>query len=108
MDLAKFASKYFKVEGLKAPTVLTFSAFEQEEVGRDDEGKETKTVAYFVEDPRGLVLSTTHINQLGALFDTTETEELVGQKVELFVDPTVQFGSKRVGGIRFRRPGKEM
>jgi len=33
-----------------------------------------------------------------------ESDDWSGKKIELYVDPNVMFGSKRVGGIRFRIP----
>src|SRR5262245_13328279 len=92
---------YLSKEDLSRDTILTIQRGDKEEMGQDDE-REENYVLYFQECKKGLVLKPTNIQQLHTLFGTDEMDRWVGRKICLYVDPTVQFRGKLVGGIRIR------
>jgi hypothetical protein len=61
-------------------------------------------VLFFDGTKKGLILNQTNGD---ALYDMTNAEdptEWIGQRVELFVDDTVAYAGKRIGGVRLRKP----
>jgi hypothetical protein len=75
-----------------------------EEIKTDD-GKERKLVAHFAGKDKGLVLNRTTCEALEAMTGTDDVDYWAGTPVILYVDPTVKFGTKVVGGIRLKAPG---
>jgi hypothetical protein len=69
---------------------------------KTDDGKEKKLVAHFVGKDKGLVLNRTTCETLEAITGTDDYDHWVDTPVVLFVDPTVKFGPKTVGGIRIK------
>jgi hypothetical protein len=65
------------------------------------DGGEQRWVLTFRELPKGLVLNTTHIRVLEKAFGG-DSEDWRGKKAVLFVDESVQFKGKVVGGLRLR------
>jgi len=96
---ALYTSPYFNTSTVKKPLTVTISKIVSEVVGRENEQKE---VAYFDEVPIGLVLNKSHKETLIELADSNDTKDMVGLKVEVYLDPDVQMGGKRVGGVRLR------
>ena len=90
-------------DDLPEPKGLHIQKFTREEVGQGDT-KETKTIVHWAEDIRPLVASKTALKQIQAVTGAKLPKEAIGQPVGLYVDPTVSFGGKIVGGIRVRAP----
>ena len=97
-------SDYLKTDYVKAhgPLALTITGAEQVEFANKDSGKVEKKWALSVdEDERKVLLNKqncmTLIDQLG-----DETDDWTGYQVELFFDPSVMFGGKKVGGVRLK------
>ena len=98
---AIFTSPYLNVSAVKGKHFkATITKIITEEVGRD---KEEKLVAYFDTTPLGLILSTPVKKCLIDELETNDTDEMVGQTVEIFVDPDVKVSNNRVGGVRLRK-----
>ena len=72
-----------------------------EHFGREDES-EKKAVVYFVGIEKGLVLNRINSDILKELSGTDETDDWNALNCVLYVDPNVQFGGKRVGGVRIK------
>jgi hypothetical protein len=66
-----------------------------------------KLVLFFKGVSKGLVLNMSNGNTLYEMTGQEDPEEWIGTEVELFVDETVTYAGKRVGGIRLRKPSKE-
>lgn len=100
-DLSSLLSKTFAAQSFPHDLVLTLTItkVQAEEVGQD---KEVKPVAYFKEDPRGLVLNKTNYGRLARALGSTDVDRWVGVRIELSYDPSVQFGGKEVGGLRVK------
>jgi hypothetical protein len=97
-DFSSFLEKYFKASAFGPGQTydLTISKLVLEEVGQD---REQKPVAFFVEDPRGLVLSGAKYNLLAQKAGTRDADKFVGLKVRLSNDPTIRYKGKITGGV---------
>jgi hypothetical protein len=78
---------------------VTFKRIALEDMPGDD--GERRWVAYFKELPKGLVLNVTSIRTLESALGG-DTDDWIGARVTLFIDPGVQFKGKVVGGVRLR------
>ena len=97
-----FPGKYLKVSDLdpESDSVLTIRTVKLEQVGRDEQAEE-KPVLYFEEGDKGMVLNKTNAGVISKLFGE-ETEKWKGQKIALWINHDVQFGSDVVSAIRIR------
>jgi len=92
------------------PTTATINKVDFEMVGGEDTGKERKVVIHSTDFP--MLPDNTHkmfilnksnwINIEDAYGPDTDT--WIGQRIELYVDPSIMYGGKRVGGVRVRIP----
>ena len=96
-----FPSKYLAKEDLdqKKDTVVTICSGDYEEVGSD---RDRCPVIYFEEHEKGLVVNKTNMGRMFAAHSVTDTDELKGKRISLYVDHEVSFGGKTTGGIRVR------
>jgi hypothetical protein len=94
---------YLRQEDVSEPMLVTIERVTLE-VLENDRGKDNKPIMYFGELGRGLVVNATNWDACEIGFSEVDSDGWIGRKVVLFVDPTVTFGSKRVGGIRIRMP----
>jgi len=92
-----------KVEDIQAKgqVRVVIEAVNVEDV-KNDEGKERKLVARFIGKEKGLVLNRTNADKLAELAGSDDYDQWAGTPCILYVDPSVTFGGKRVGGIRIR------
>lgn len=99
-----FTSKYIGRTDVESPVIATIRAVVPESVGgRMGQSADTKWIMYFYEAKKGLKLNTTMIRALADGFGE-QTEAWIGQRVRLYVDPTVQFAGQTVGGVRVQCP----
>ena len=92
-------SKFLRKEDLDDDVLVTIKKVTLEDMPGD--GGEQRWVLSFKELPKGLVLNVTTIRTLESAFGG-DTDDWVGGKVTLFVDPGVQYKGKVVGGVRLR------
>lgn len=97
-DFSASFSKFFKAEDVKlAARTLTIKSAGMEIIESENGAKkESKPVLRFVEDERGLVLNK---GRNDALVEALGLGDWAGAVVEMFFDPNVKFGGKKVGGI---------
>lgn len=95
-------SKYLRKEDLEDDTPVTIKGIKLEDLGRDD-AKEQRWVIYFKEFEKGMVLNVTSIRVLESAFGD-DTDPWLGKRVLLYVDPSVSFQGRVVGGLRIRVP----
>lgn len=98
------SSKFISQADCMKPLLVTIKGCHQDEVGKDDGEKEERWCLDFEELKKSLVLNQTNGELLGEITGKDTIEEMVGYKVVLYVDPTVKFGKKKVGGVRVRAP----
>jgi hypothetical protein len=97
------SSKYLRKEDIDDDVVVTCKATTLEDMPGD--GGEQRWILHFRELPKGLVLNTTSIRVLEKAFGD-HSDNWNGKRVQLYVDPNVQFKGQVVGGLRLR-PLKE-
>ena len=97
---ARVPSKYLKGVDLNGRTVrVTIDRVEIEEVGDGDR----KPVMYFQGKDKGLALNRINADTISSAYGH-ETDDWTGKVVELYFDPNVYYGPKKVGGLRVRVP----
>lgn len=100
-SIDEFFGNYLRSEDIKAEMTVTVKEVKRESLGRNEEAKD-KPVAYFENIEKGLALNKVNSEALADIAKSREIEDWAGTKCVLYVDPNVQFGGKRVGGIRVK------
>ena len=99
-----FPSQYYgKDDLLEGPLRMRINAVEMEPVSTGDDKKEDKAVMSFLDGSKKLVLNMTNGLVLKDAYGL-QTEAWHGKPIELYHDPNIMFGGKRVGGTRVRIP----
>lgn len=111
-------SKYLKGSDLLKPgggyavVNAVIESMTQEDVGEE---REPKYILYFENKQKGMALNVTNETTLISLFgqpdDTTPealTAHFAGKPIQIYFDPSVNFGGKRIGGLRLRAAATEM
>ncbi len=101
-DFAAFQSSFLSKEDLQSPRIMTIENVTENEL-QGDGGKEMKPVAHFRGVDKGLVLNNINWDTIQDAYGE-ESDDWTGKQIELYFDPSIMFGSKRVGGIRVRLP----
>jgi hypothetical protein len=97
-------TKYLKKEDIGAGLLVTISDLQRDNVAMDSQPEEFKYTLHFRELDKPLVLNWTNLTACAEACDSEETENWIGKKVVLYVDNTVMFQGRKVGGIRIRAP----
>jgi hypothetical protein len=93
-------SKYLnKADLADGPAVVTVDSVLDEEVGEE---REIKPVLYFREDVKPWIANMSGLEDIAAISGSEDTDDWAGTRLEIYVDPSIKFGGKRVGGIRVR------
>ena len=95
---------YLKKEDLSEPIDASLLWVKEEKVTAPGKGTKTRLVAYFEGLSKGLVLNTANAEALAELTGTDDYEKWADTPVQLYVDPDVTYGGKKIGGIRIRKP----
>jgi len=99
-------SKFLKQSDVGAGMLMTVSGCEKHNVAQEGAEPELKWCLLFEETDKPLVLNSTNIQLAERVFDSDNTDNWIGKKIVLYVDPNVSYGGKVVGGIRVRAPKK--
>jgi hypothetical protein len=97
-------AKYLKKEDIPSPINTSILWIKEEEVTAPGKGTETRLVLYFDGLKKGLVLNTANAEALAEITGTDGYEQWSDVPIELYVDPDVKYGGKKIGGIRIRKP----
>src|SRR5262249_52397245 len=97
-------AKYLKKEDIPSPVSTSILWIKEEEVPAPGKGTETRLVLYFDGIKKGLVLNTANAEALTEITGTDDYEKWSDLPVQLYVDPDVTYGGKKIGGIRIRKP----
>ncbi len=84
-------------------TIVSVKGLEQKNVAQDDQEPDLKWCIFFTEFDKPMVLNTTNINAMAEACDSDNSDDWMGQEVVVYVDAKINFGGKRVGGLRVRR-----
>lgn len=101
--MAKFTtSNFLKKETFEdgEELTLTMAGYAKENVGTDDE-PDQKWTLHFDEIEEKLPLNKTRGTAIAEKYGY-EMDHWIGKQIVVYVDPTVQFGGKRVGGLAVR------
>ena len=97
-------SKFLKQSDVGKAVLWTIHGCERVNVAKEGAEPEYKWALNFHESDKPLVLNSTNIQLCERIFGSDDTDHWNGKKVVLYVDPTVSYGGKVVGGIRVRAP----
>ncbi len=98
-------SQFLKQDDIVPPDgmIVTIERYERKLVsGNGMEPDKDKVCAEFKEFEKLLVLNSTNANAIKTFTRSMTPDESIGKQIEIYVDRTVTFGGKIVGGIRFR------
>ncbi len=97
------ASNYIKKGDIGKGLLLTFKSYERKNVGIGKQ--DMQYVFYFEEHPKGFIMKTTNGNLIAAVIGSADFDDWIGEKIVLYVDPTIEFPKGTIiGGIRCRAP----
>lgn len=99
-------SRFLKKEDVSdQPMTLTIAGFEKGTIKNEDGKEDPATFLKFEETDKSVIVKAWTVENLKEIFgDDAKPESIKGGSVEAFHDPSVKFGSKRVGGLRLRKP----
>lgn len=95
-------SKYLKQADIPGEMVVTIQKVGKANVAREGDEPEYKWLVRFDELPKPMVLNSTNIKRLARACQSQESDDWVGKKVLLYVDPDVEFAGNVVGGLRIK------
>jgi hypothetical protein len=95
---------YLKKEDLSDPVDTELLWVKEETVTAPGKDTTTRLVAYFEGLSKGLVLNAKNCETLTEITGTDNPNEWKDVAVQLYVDPDVTYGGKKIGGIRIRKP----
>jgi len=99
-------SKYLRKEDFPSPALATIDHVEQQDIAAVGEAEKKAWCLFFREYEKPLVLNTTNTNRAIAICGTDDSDHWPGTQVVIYVDETIEFGGKIMGGIRLRAPKK--
>ena len=98
-----FPTKYMSKDDVKAPVIGVIARVVNETLGQGDD-QEIKPVMYFSSGPeKPMVVNATNWMSVESIYGD-ESDNWTGKPIEVWVDPSVSFGGKRIGGLRLRAP----
>jgi len=108
MHIGTFSqSKYLKQSDTDENGFLaTITKVEAENVAKQGEEKKIRCIVYFREQEKGMVFNKTNLNRAAKICGSEDTDNWIGKKVVVFLDPDVEMGGEIVGGLRVRAPKK--
>ena len=95
-------SKYLKQSDVQDEMTVTIQKVGKANVAREGDEPEYKWLVRFDELAKPMVLNSTNIKRLAKACNSDDTDEWLGKKVTLYVDPDVEFAGNVVGGLRIR------
>jgi hypothetical protein len=98
-------AKYLKKEDISSSVDTSILWIKEEEVTAPGKGTETRLVLYLDGFKKGLVLNATNAQALEEVTGTEDCEKWEDTPIQVYVDPDVKYGGKKIGGIRIRKPG---
>jgi len=97
-------AQYLKKEGLPDPVDTELLWVKEQKVTPPGKDTKTRLVASFEGLAKGLVLNAANSEILAEITGTVDPNEWKDIPVQLYVDPDVKYGGKKIGGIRIRKP----
>ena len=99
-----FQSNYLGQDDLGSPTVVVIHEAVMDKVKDDDGRPQDKLVLHFKADKlKPWIVNSTNWQTIEDSYGD-DTDGWIGKPIEVYVDPNVMFGKKKVGGVRVRIP----
>jgi hypothetical protein len=100
-------STYLKKEDVESPLIVTIQRLEEVNVAPQGQPEERKWVIFFNEFDKGMVLNSTNIHLIVQATNCGDTDDWIGKEIVLYVDHSVQYAGKVIGGLRVRPMERE-
>ena len=95
--------KYLAKEDFDPPRVVEIQKVAIEEI-EGGGSVENKPILYFKGSRRGIVLNGTNWDLIVKITGKDDSDDWYGAQIEVYHDPSIRFGPRKVGGIRVRAP----
>jgi len=95
-------SKYLKQSDIDGEVHVTISKVGRVNIAREGDDPEYKWMVRFEEFTKPMVLNSTNIKRIARACNSQESDDWIGKKVTLYVDPDVEFAGNVVGGLRIK------
>lgn len=95
---------YITKDNVGRGLLVTIKAVVKRNVALEDEEAEFKWALTFHETDKPLILNITNITTCEELLGNETTDTWIGKRIVLYVEPSVMYAGKKVGGIRIRLP----
>lgn len=84
------------------PEIIATISKVTKDMVQNGSGKSEKTVVYFHEDIKPMVLNVTNSKRIAKLAGSPLVEKWTGVRIQIYFDPSVKFAGDTVGGVRVR------
>ena len=93
-------------DDVSSPVIATIDKVVGEMVGQGAEAEERRVAHFREKNVKPLIINSGNWQVIEAISGQPDDENWGGTVVEIYVDPNVSFGGKRVGGLRVRESSK--
>jgi hypothetical protein len=98
-----FPTKYLSKDDIQQPTAGVIAHVANETLGQGQDQEVKPVISFTGDNLKPMVCNGTNWDILESLYGD-DSDNWIGKRVEIWVDPNVMFGGKRTGGLRFRAP----
>ena len=95
-------SKYLKQADVDGEMIGTITKVGRGNIAKEGDEPEHKWMIRFAEFSKPMILNSTNIKRLARACKSEDTDDWIGKKVMLYVDPDVEFAGNVVGGLRIK------
>lgn len=99
-----FPSTHLKASDVEDDPIVTIKKVRKETFGQGEDSDE-KTVMYFEESDKGMVVNVTRWDVLETMFNSDDTDDWIGEKIQLYAGTTL-FKGKTVATIGIKAKSK--
>lgn len=103
--------KYLGKADFPQDTLVTISYVRMEGIKKESGDTKDQPVAYFssssnfeLDMERGMIVNSGNWDMIEDIAGEDDSDKWGGCQIVVFVDPSIMFGNKTVGGVRIRRP----
>lgn len=97
-------SKFITKSDIGKGLLLTIKKWVKTDVSMENQAEDMKYCLIFEEIPKPFVLNQTNGKLIQVIVGSADFDDWVGEKIVMFIDPTVMFAGEMKGGIRVRAP----
>lgn len=96
-------SKFLTKEECDPPIRVTITGIKRENLAKENEPQKMKFVLTFLEC-KPLVLNKTNGGRIAHVLGSDESDDWINKQIDLWNDPSVEFGGQLIGGVRVLVP----